>query len=143
MTCRVVDRHPNIRFCERTDYTFLSAITLIPLTRAQYSEIRHVKPAYFCCGNAPHLRIVNVLRRLRIDRSSTPRRAVVMAKLPFPTHAVHTWLYAAEREGLDERRLAYVCTLRDAINVMEDGPSFASAPLKLASRMPLSVAMGQ
>jgi hypothetical protein len=33
---------------------------------------------------------------------------------------LHSWLYAAEREGFDERRLAYVCALRDAINVMED-----------------------
>jgi hypothetical protein len=36
---------------------------------------------------------------------------------------LHSWLYIAEREGLDERRLAYVYALRDAINVMEDAPS--------------------
>jgi len=33
---------------------------------------------------------------------------------------LRTWLYAAEREGVDERRLAYVCALRDAINVTQD-----------------------
>ena len=36
---------------------------------------------------------------------------------------LHSWLHAAEREELGERRLAYVCALHDALHVMEDSPN--------------------
>jgi hypothetical protein len=51
---------------------------------------------------------------LNLDRYPTKKGMLTLLR---------TWLFAAEREGVDERRLAYVCALRDAINVMEDAPN--------------------
>ena len=48
---------------------------------------------------------------LNLDRYPTKTAMLTLLRI---------WLNVAEREGVDERRLAYVCVLRDAINVMQD-----------------------